>query len=1173
MTFRPHGQLPTSTWPDAASYSLGHRYTARAGVDELTGLQAVVRMLLDRSGIDAHHGLRTGVFVSGYPGSPLAGLDLELGRRAELLAAANVVHLPAVNEELGATAVAGTQLLDKTPGARVDGVLGVCYGKAPGIDRAGDALKHGNFIGAHPRGGVLALAGDDPTCKSSSLPSASEVAFYDALMPVVFPSSPQDVLDAGQHAIELSRASGLWVGMKLVTAVVDGFSTVELLDGTGWSSTADEIPGAYGHSVSGRLLPPDTLAMERDIHERRLPIAREYGYRHGLNPTVVSSAGDSVGIVAAGQTYRELTGAFGALGLTDDELRRLGIRVLKVTLPYPMDPRDITTFAAGLQTLVVVEDKRPFVELFVKDALYGVTDAPAVLGKLDRAGQPLLPSTGALDATTIGKALRAVLGERLDLPQPRESLTLSVRQPLPMLPQRQPYYCPGCPHSRSTKVPAGSVVGAGIGCHAMAQWMPEDQYGGPVGMTQMGGEGAWWLGIAPFSDTDHFVQNLGDGTFFHSAHLAVRAAVAAGAHVTFKLLYNDAMGMTGGQHVPGERDVATLARLLLAEGVTRVIVTTEDLGRYRRRRPRLPRGVPVRHRDRLDEVQQELKATPGVTVLIHDQACAAEARRLRKRGLIPDPPTRVVINPRVCEGCGDCHRASNCLALETIDTDYGPKTAVQQSACNKDYSCLLGDCPSFVTVQGDPPRRPVPGEPPAVLTESAPHDRVTRIRMPGVGGTGVVTVNQVLATAAVLDGRHVVGLDQTGLAQKGGPVVSDLIISPAALVEPGKLSPGDADVYLALDALVGLTEANLATCRSDHTVAVVNTTASTAGSTLGQAAAMPSPDGIRAAIDAVTTPQRNVYADAGALAVALFGDHMPTNTFLLGIAFQLGLLPVTAASVERAIELNGASVAMNLAAFRWGRAYAVDPNAVTAATGLAAPLETPAAFASELAARALAPLDEAPRAELVQRMARRASDLADYQSRGYAERYADVIGRVAAAEAGLDGAEPAVTSASIDGLYKLMAYKDEYEVARLHLDPAFRQHVAAAVSDPRKLRWHLHPPMLRAAGLRKKMRLGRSAPLAFGVLRAMRRVRGRWVDPFGHTAMRRLERDLIREYVDVLDDIARSLDDTNHEVAAEIAALPDLVRGYEEVKLANVTAYRSRLAELQQLRAPQEVMR
>lgn len=1152
-------------WPDPESFRLEHRFDARLDRVQLTGLQALVRLLLDRSGIDAAAGLQTAGFVSGYPGSPLAGFDRELERNAALLAARNIVHLPGVNEELAATSVAGSQLIDSLPNARFTGVTGLWYGKSPGVDRASDALKHGNYAGAHRHGGVVVVAGDDPACKSSSLPSSSVQALHDALMPVVAPGSPQDVVDLGQHAIELSRASGLWVGMAFVTAVADAFGTVD--PSTARTGPANGIDGAYTHRVSGRLLPPDSLEMERRLYEVRLPVAREYGYVHRLNEVTVRTDDDWLGVAAPGHTYNVVVEAFRKLGIDDDALRRLGVRLMRIGLPYPMDPRDIRAFADGLRQVLVVEDKRPFVETAVKEALYGMTDAPAVVGKTGVDGRALLPPYGSLDTDQVAAALRTLLADRLPAPAitgggraggQRRSLPL-----LPVLPSRTPYYCSGCPHNRSTQLPPDSAIGAGIGCHAMTLWMPEEQFGTPIGMTQMGGEGAQWLGLAPFTETSHFFQNVGDGTFFHSAQLAVRAAVAAGAHMTFKLLYNDAMGMTGGQSVAGVRDVPTLVRMLQAEGVTRVIVTTDDVSRYRRRTRRLPPGATLWHRDRLDEAQRVLAETDGVTVLVHDQACAAERRRLRKRGLVEDPPTRVVINPRVCEGCGDCQRASNCLSLDVVDTEFGPKTEVNQSSCNKDYSCLLGDCPSFVTVEADDTtRRITPPEPPASPEPAVVVGDDVRIRLPGVGGTGVVTVSQLLGTAALLDGRYVDGLDQTGLAQKGGPVISDVHISATPPAGAAKAPAGSVDVLLALDCLVALSAVSSDAYVAGSTVAVVNTGHALTSDMLRGDEVYPSDDVIKDSVGELTDPARNYYIDAADLAERLFGDRMPANVLMMGIAYQRGLLPLTSASVERAIELNGAAVKANLAAFRWGRAVVADPASVP---GAADPEPVLSDQAVTLANDVLRPLDLAADHPLRAGLARRIDDLRGYQNWGYAVRYADRLRPVVLRDAAAGDGSAALTRAVVESLHKLMAYKDEYEVARLHLDPAFRPYVSSQVGAYRRLRWHLHPPLLRELGLKRKLRLGRGLGVpAYRVLRSMRRLRGTPLDPFGRTAMRRLERELITEYVEALAAALLELDAATYAATVDLAQLPQMIRGYEQVKLDAVERYRTRLAQLRE---------
>ncbi|HEY0998261.1 MAG TPA: indolepyruvate ferredoxin oxidoreductase family protein, partial [Streptosporangiaceae bacterium] len=759
----------------AARPQLSDRYTATSGRVQLTGVQALARLPIDQHRRDLAAGLNVGTFVSGYEGSPLAGYDQELGRLKQLLDANDVTFVPGLNEEAAATSVQGSQLACTLPGAARDGVIGIWYGKAPGLDRATDALRHGNLMGSHPKGGALVLVGDDPAAKSSTLPCASDVALADLSIPYLYPADSQDVLDLGRHAIELSRASGLWTGLKIVTAVADGSSTVNLA--ADWP--APRIPpGAGTHVPTARLLHPTLGQLERDLVTNRLRIAREYARLNGLNRVVGRGPGDVLGVVAAGHTFLDVLAALRRLGIDEADLAASPVRLLRVGMPWPLEETAVREFADGLEEILVVEEKRSFLEAAIRDVLYGGPVQPAVTGKRDADGSELVPAYGELDADVITGPLRRRM-TALGVAAAAAPAAADVRTTLPLV-SRVPYFCSGCPHNSSTKPLPGTLVGGGIGCHALVLLMDESQAGTVTGLSQMGGEGMQWIGMAPFLDRDHFVQNIGDGTFDHSGSLAIRAAVAARANMTYKLLYNSAVAMTGGQRPASGMTVPQIVGVLLAEGVARVIVTTEDLGRYRR--VKLPRGVAVWDRSRIAEAQRVLAATPGVTVLVHDQECATEKRRKRKRGKIAQPQTRVFINERICEGCGDCGRKSNCLSVQPVPTEFGRKTRVHQSSCNVDYSCLDGDCPAFMTVVPGAPagRRPAAE---AITPDELPAPRPVvdpdsfGIRLTGVGGTGVVTVSQVLATAGLIAGWHTRSLDQTGLAQKGGAVVSDVRFS------------------------------------------------------------------------------------------------------------------------------------------------------------------------------------------------------------------------------------------------------------------------------------------------------------------------------------------------------------------------------------------------------------
>ncbi|MEO3786019.1 indolepyruvate ferredoxin oxidoreductase family protein [Actinocorallia sp. B10E7] len=1142
------------------SVRLEDRYELLDGEVHLSGLQALVRVPFDQMRMDRRNGLRTAVFVSGYEGSPLGGYDLELNRRKKLLDAHDVVFRPAVNEELAANAVQGSQLVSTMEGRTHDGVVGVWYGKAPGLDRATDALRHANLGGAAPNGGVLALVGDDVIAKSSTVPSGSETAMAGIGLAVLVPSDPQDILDLGLHGIALSRFSGLWAGLKLATNVVDGTGTTTVSSGRVAPVHPDrEIDGRpFVHGVSADFLQPNLAALESSLVTSRVELARRYAYANGLNK-VEGDPQAKVGIIAAGSTYLDVHQALTALGVSRADLGSSGIRVLKLGMIHPLEPRIVEEFAAGLEEIVVVEEKRQFIELALKDLLYGKPGAPLISGKRTPDGEPLLRAHSDLPPHLIAEALAPRLLARLGRGRVRaEKPTQRTPPLLPVIP-RTPYFCSGCPHNRSTAVPEGSLVGAGIGCHTLATLMPRERVGDIIGLCQMGGEGAAWIGMAPFLGRRHLIQNIGDGTFHHSGGLAIRASVAAGSNITYKLLYNDAVAMTGGQPAIGRMPVPQVVGALLAEGVSKVVITTEDPGRYKK--VRLPRGVEVRHRDLLLRTQEELAAVEGVTVLIHDQECATELRRKRKRGRAADPERRVFINERVCEGCGDCGTKSNCLSLHPVETEFGRKTRIHQASCNKDFSCLDGDCPSFVTVR--PGRRTARvAEPFTGRDLPEPELRVDpadfTMRITGIGGTGVVTTAQIISTAATMAGMHVRGLDQLGLAQKGGAVVSDIRLSTSPFVGANKAGPGECDLYLGCDMLVAGSEANLAVTSPERTIAIVSTTKVPTGAMVADTkVAFPSVDELTEGIRALTRRGLGAFADAGGIVQRLFDDDQYANVFLVGMAVQAGALPVPADKLEQAIGLNGVAVERNLEAFRRGRQLIADPEGLQAA--LPARSESRAAPSAQVEAIASS-VRSGGDTVLAGLVSRRVAELVAYQDARYAERYAEILERVRAREAESLGGSGPVSHAVAKNLYKLMAYKDEYEVARLSLDPAFERAVRERFGEGARYSYRLHPPVLRALGMDGKIGFGPWSRPALRALRGMRRLRGTRLDPFGRARVRVVERALVEEYVEAVTTALRSLTPENRALVTEIAELPDMVRGYEDLKLANVTAYRAELA-------------
>ena len=1153
--------------------SLDDKYLLEDGRILLTGLQGLVRLPLDQHRADRRRGLHTGTMISGYQGSPLGGLDKELARNRELVEEHHVRHVPGLNEELGATSAWGSQLATQLPGAKYDGVLAMWYGKAPGLDRAADSLRHGNFVGVSRTGGGLAIVGDDPGCKSSTIPSASESLLASLQMPVFFPGNVQEVLDLGLHALACSRASGLWSGFKIVTSVADAVATAAVAPDRVMPvmPTVEWNGKPYEHVPNANLLAPASLDMERTLLGPRTQLALAYARENRLN-RIEGAERAWLGIVVPGKTYYDLMHALRELGLGGGALERAGIRILKLGMISPLEPEIAREFARGLDEVLVAEEKGPFVETLLKDALYGSANAPRILGKQDERGEPLLPRELDLDADLIGRAVAARLsarGIRIDSVEARLRKLAEIHGRPAELPMaaRTPFFCSGCPHNSSVKAPDGTLVGGGIGCHTMVLLNPEGK-GEITGITQMGGEGAQWIGMAPFTDDRHLVQNLGDGTFHHSGSLAVRAAVAAGVNITYKLLYNEHVAMTGGQAIEGQLSVPDLTRWLELEGVKRIIVTTEDTGRYRG--VKLASIAELRDRKELLDSQLELAGVEGVTVLIHDQECAAELRRQRKRGKAPEPKERVWINERVCEGCGDCGEKSNCLSVLPVETEFGRKTQIHQASCNKDLTCLEGDCPSFLTV--------VPGEkakhrtPDLDVELPAPErlvgDEDFGVRMMGIGGTGVVTVNQVLGMAALLDGLHVSGLDQTGLSQKGGPVISDLRITRELLPAASKMPAGSVDLYLGFDLLGAGSAKNLLTADRERTVAVVSTSAVPTGRmVIDVNERFPELAAQLDKIDAATRSEHNLYLDAQQLSERLFGDHMMTNTLALGAAYQRGLLPVSGEALERAIELNGAAVEKNVAALRWGRAVVAAPDAVEAATR---PPETVEAV-HELsdAEREIVALAVNGDAGELRRLAElRVPELVAYQDAGWARRWAEVVRRVHVAEQERTPGHSELAEAVARQLFKLMAYKDEYEVARLHLDAVERAKLGAEFGDDAKLYFMLHPPLLRALGLKRKLKLGSWFVPAFRSLYRMRRLRGTRLDPFGAAEVRRVERELIDEYEGMVAEALGLLTPDTHDTAVELLELPDVIRGYEEIKLRNVVLFRKRAdAILKRLRA------
>jgi indolepyruvate ferredoxin oxidoreductase len=1145
----------------------------------LTGVQALVRLPIDQHRRDTAAGLRIGTYISGYQGSPLGELDKQMRLAGQHLKEHDIVFQAGINEDIAATAIYGSQMLDAFPHARFDGVVGIWYGKAPGVDRTGDAFRHAQYIGTSRHGAALALAGDDPACKSSTIPSDSTVALYDFFMPTLYPADPKDCLEFGLHGIALSRYCGLWSALKIVTNVADGGAIIDVHPDLARPVIPElEIGGRpFQKRQEMRLVPPFTVDAERQIHYERLIAARAYARINQLDRIMVRGPSDRIGLISAGKSYTDLMQALEMIGLGAHDLRQAGIRIYKIGMIAPIEPQGLAEFAEGLEEILVVEEKRGFMETQIREALYNRTVRPRVYGKYDEQGYPLVPIQSEMQADQVARILAGFLAPRLRRPDLLERVKwleeIAERKYEPVMP-RTPYFCSGCPHNTSTRVEAGELVGGGIGCHAMAVYMNR----GVAYLTHMGGEGAPWLGLAPFTEKEHLFQNVGDGTYFHSASKALEACIASGVNITYKLLFNAAVAMTGGQKVIGQRTPMDLARKLMAEGVKQVVIVPEQIERYAK--VKLDEGISVRPKVEYDQVQAELKRVPGTTVIIFDQQCAAEKRRQRKRGLLDTPPQRVVINTSVCEGCGDCGVKSNCLSVIPIETEFGRKTMIHQSSCNLDYSCLKGDCPSFMTVMLGEGAKPVRKKGLAAALEEhlpEPADKVTCARpykamLIGIGGTGVVTVDALLTTAALLDGKYAVHLDQTGLAQKGGAVLSNLILCDTPVTHSNRISAGECDLLVAFDMLASVSQDNLNRYHPTRTVAVANTTQiSTAQEVTDVTVQHPAANLLVERLNRYTRKERNLYLASEHIVEALFGDHLTNNMFMVGAAYQAGLLPLRAESIEQAVRANGVSVEQNLAAFRWGRKYVLDPQAVLDLIRGAAPADPHQAALDKL--RRFAPGQVAAFEALVADypagnglaaiLHPRVVELILYQNADYARQYLGYVRKVAGEEQRRTPGRTQLTEAVARWLFKLMAVKDEYEVARLWLhDPTFDQAKAAYTGGTVRRYYHLHPPLLRKLGMKNKLRLGEWFTLMFRLLYALKVIRGTPLDVFNATTHRRWERSLAGWYRSQIDALLPSLTAENYETACAIAALPDGIRGYEEIKERSIRQTEARLATL-----------
>jgi len=1121
----------------------------------LTGIQALARLPIAQALRDRRAGLATAGFVSGYRGSPLAGFDRALTSARSQLEAHRVHFQPGLNEELAATAVWGSQMVNAFAGARCDGVFGLWYGKAPGVDRAGDALKHANAAGTSRFGGVLAVAGDDHACKSSTLPSQSEFAFLDAGIPVLNPADVQEVLDLGLVGWALSRFAGCWVALIALADTMDSSATLEADP----ERVRIELPGDFAPPPGGlhfrRGLSPQ--AQEELVHGHRLAAALAFARANGIDRTLLAAERPRLGIVTTGKATLDVRQALEDLGIDPRVAGEIGLALYQVRMPWPLDGEGLLRFAAGLEEVLVVEEKRPLLEDQIKARLYDASleRPPRVVGKRDERGAPLLPATGDLSPAAIARVLAGRLegryrSERIRLRLAEIDSCERSAARAGSGSARQPFYCSGCPHSTSTVVPEGSRGLAGIGCHYMVRWMDRSS----DTFSQMGGEGVHWIGQAPFTSEPHVFANLGDGTYHHSGLLAIRAAVAAGVNITYKILFNDAVAMTGGQALDGPLTVPQITRQLAAEGVSRIAVVSDEPRKYPEGSLFAPQTT-IHHRDELDRLQRELRELQGPSAIVYDQTCAAELRRRRKRGLAPDPPLRVFINEAVCEGCGDCSAQSNCASIEPLETEFGLKRQIHQSSCNKDVSCLKGLCPSFVTVRGGKLRRADAGSAPVEERVAAlPEPELPPLSEPfgmlitGIGGTGVVTIGALLGAAAHREGRGVTVLDMTGLAQKGGAVLSHVrIAARPGLLHAPRIGVGKADALLACDPLVAASPEALSLLQAGRTRSVVNTHVAPTAEFVRRGEG---DLGSHRLLALVHDHSREISAiDASRLAEALFGDGIATNTFLLGYAFQKGLVPLSGEALRTAIERSGVAVAANLRAFGWGRLAADDPEGVERAA---------------LPARAPRPTRTLP--ELV---ARRAEVLTAYQDAALAERYRARVEEVRRAESLATPGREDLTLAVARSYFKLLATKDEYEVARLTTNGEFLAKLRSQLEGDFAVELHLAPPLWArrdpVTGRPRKRAYGAWMFLAMRVLARLKWLRGTRFDVFGYSPERRRERRLIAEYEATLAELVQGLAPEKHELAVEIASLPEEIRGFDQVKLESVKRAKAREARLLEL--------
>ncbi len=1141
--------------------SLEDKYTRDSGRLYMTGNQALVRLPLLQKQRDRERGLHTAGYISGYRGSPIGTYDLELGRAAKYLDANDIVFQSGVNEDLAATAVWGTQQLEVEPDRKFDGVFAIWYGKGPGVFRSGDALKHGSFYGASPHGGVLLIPGDDHTAKSSTIAHFSDPEMIAHGSPILYPATIQEVIDYGLIGWALSRYSGAWVTLKVVNETIEGTGTVDLDPGRSETREPEglEIPPAAHFVPPSGGLGPAQLA-EQMAYSGRIPLVKAFARLNRLDRCTIAAPRKRLGIVSSGKPHQDVLRALQLLGIDGDRARAMGLSLYKVAMPWPLEDESFAEFARGHEEILVIEEKLPIMEQQITQLLFNWPDAerPRVVGKLDTQGRQLQNTYGAV---TPGYLL-TVIGSRLAdngmadadieaaIERNRERLTGGCGAVVADV-VRVPYFCSGCPHNRSTRVPEGSKALGGIGCHGMASFMNRNT----TFPTHMGAEGHNWVGMSHFVGSGHRFQNLGDGTYTHSGLLAIHAAVAQGANITYKILYNDAIAMTGGQQAEGHLTPQQISRQVAALGAKRVVVTTDEPEKYRGQPPFAP-GVTVHHRDELDTLQRELRDIRGVTVLINDQTCAAEKRRRRKRGQFPDPDKRYFINELVCEACGDCSVQANCVSLQTKRTEYGKKRVIDQSSCNKDYSCVEGFCPSFVTVRGGSLRKAETAELGESLFEGLPtpgeprFDHSYAILVNGIGGTGVVTIGAVLGMAAHLEDKFISIYDMTGFAQKGGAVQSHLRIGRSQEdITSITIGPGDADLILGCDLVVTAGEASMRAINPETRAVVNSDPVATAALQQLRDFEVPSStmvQGIRNAMG-----ERAVMVDATKIAYALTGNSIASNMFLVGYAFQQGWLPLSEQAMMKAIEINGVSVRFNQEAFRLGRVAAHDMGRIE-------PLIRD--YLESVKPDIAASPEEA--------LQRRVDYLADYQDAAYAARYRELVDEVARVEASRAGGRTGLSEAVMYNGFRLMAYKDEYEVARLYSDGRFLRNLQRQFEGDYEIAFNLAPPLITrvdpATGKMKKREFGPWMMRGFTLLAKLKRLRGTPFDPFGYTSERRMERRLIEEYRETITHLLENLDEGNYDLAVQLASLPADIRGFGHVKeeaIGKAQAEKDRLLE------------